>query len=362
MKFITSSKLSNYIHQTIGEVEIFAHYLDIPISEIYKCINDKNYRINNPLRNDEHPSLGFQYFKNKGTIRLYGKDWANPYYVGDIYYFVGIIIGLDCNVPIDFIKICKHILATFGDREPKAVSRPLPHNIERIHEIKSIDIEERSWNDNDFVYWNQFGIGIDELNRERIFPCEKFWIDDILQDYFYEVGNPCYAYYLGVNRGKKLWEIYRPLEVKYNKFRTNNNSDLKELYTIRPNTNLIITKSKKDKTLINKLLLDLDYLDTSVLYMSESGRLRSHSRTLIKENYQNVFVNFDIDKAGFDSMRFFKLQYHYNLFPFLVDKSNLINNYPKDITDFCKRFGYKNTKIVFNYLYKKYINEKAYSD
>ncbi len=359
MKFYTTAKLRSFINHNIDEAEILSTYLDIPVTEIYKCINDKNYRVHNTLRDDSRPSLGFHYLTVRGKNKLYGRDFANPFYWGDVYFFVGVALGLHCNIPEDFVKICKHIINKFSNKQIRVVSNSsnktasvTVKNEEKI--VTSIDVEKRKLNKYDLAYWKIYGIREETLERENIYAVNKFWINNELQDYYYQDENPAYAYYLGVNI-KPLWEVYRPLEAKHYKFRTNNFSDIKELYQVKPLHNLIITKSKKDKALISQILLDLGIIHTGILYTSESTRLKSHTRKLIEENYRNVYINFDVDMAGINSMKFFKTEYKYNMFPFIPENITGIDNYPKDISDFCRRFGYDNTLKLFNYLYNKYI-------
>lgn len=358
MKFYTNYQLKNYILTNIDEAEIFAYYLDTPLSEIYKAINNKSYRIINKIRNEENASFGLQYYKIHGEIKLYGKDFASPIYTGDCFHIAGMSLGLHCNIPRDFVSICKHIIKNLINNEYERIapnSRQLKEKDVKTSKTISISIEKRDYNKSDIKYWLSYGIKPNTLLSEKIYAVDKFYINDELEDYFYEVINPAYAYYLG-NNPKTIWEIYRPNEVKFKKFRTNNNSDVKELYTIRPNDNLILTKSKKDKALINQILKELGIIDTSVLYTSESNRLRQPTRNLIKENYKNVFVNFDLDNPGITSMKYFNQEYHYKIFPFANDKMiKSISNHPKDITDFCKRFGYDLTLKVFDYLYTKFI-------
>lgn len=353
MKFTTSNKLSTFINNNISEVDIFSKYLNIPSTEIYKCINNKSYRVKNTLRDDKNPSLGFQYLNIRNRSKLYAKDFANPFYIGDAYYFVGLVLGLHCNIPRDFINICKHIIHKFKIGDIPSISRKEPM-INNEPTITTIEVERRKWDKYDIAYWNMYGITPSMLESEEVYPINKFWINNELQDYFYEITNPAYAYYLGYDT-VDLWEIYRPFDYKYNKFRTNNTSDIKELHKISNNHNLIITKSKKDLMLIKTLLKDLGITYTDVLYTSENNRLKSTTKSLIDSNYRNVYVNFDIDIAGINGMKFYNKSYGYNIFPFIPSNIPDITVYPKDISDFCKRYKYVNTLKLFNYLYNEYI-------
>ncbi len=358
MKFLVKTSLVKYINDNIDEVEIFSKYLNIPSTDIYKCINDKSYRVNNKLRNDKNPSLGFQYVKAKYGIKLYAKDFANPFFVGDCYHFVGITLGLNCNIPVDFLNICKHIIDTMqgNTKYLPGVSTTAKENLvkSRSNKLVKIQIEKREWNAKDLLYWYEYGIKPVTLIKHHVFPVKNFWINDVLQDYYYTKDNPCFAYYLGAEP-KVIWEIYRPYEVRHNKFRTNDRNDIKELHTLNPNSNLIITKSKKDKMLLMQIMEDIGIYDTDVKYMSESNRLKKSTLLTIRDNYRNIFVNFDVDKSGIKGMKFFHSTYKFNLFPFITENISNIRNYPKDVSDFAKQYGYNNTLRVFEFLYNKYI-------
>lgn len=358
MKFYTSNQLKRYILENVDETEIFAHYLDVPITEIYKAINNHNYRVLNNIRSEKNPSFGLQYYKAGGGIKLYGKDFGSPVYTGDCFHLAGMALGLHCNIPSDFVAICKDIIKRLINNDyNRAVSKhkTLKEKHTRTISISAIDIKQRNYTKLDVKYWLSYGIKPETLLKEKIYAIDKFYLNAELQDYQYEETNPAYAYYLG-NNPNKLWEIYRPFEDKSKKFRTNSRNDIKELYTIKKLTNLILTKSKKDKALISQILLELGIKDTGVLYTSESNRLKQQTRNLLNDNYKSIFVNFDLDSTGTSSMKYFNQEYHYKVFPFTNDKMiNSINNHPKDITDFCKRFGYDMTLKVFDYLYTKYV-------
>jgi len=362
MKFITSNNLKKYIDNNLNEVDIIAYYMDIPVMDIYACINDHRLRVNNTLRTDADPSYGFQYIHEHGRYKLYGKDFANPFYSGDKYHIAGISLKLNCNNPREFVEICKDIIKVFNNgvstpvvsKEVKKDSAYKPSNIFKI------DVEKRDFTYYDYLYWQSMGIRKETLISEKIYAVDSYILhqfdkDDFSPDYVYNPNDPAYAYYIGKDK-YTLWEIYRPFANKYNKFRTNNNRDLKELYELTKKDNLIITKSKKDKALIRQILSDFNITNVDVKYTSEAARLRMPTRNLIKTYYRWIYINFDLDKTGIDGMKYFNGEYGYNMFPFVLEDMLKFKNIPKDPTDFCKKFGYDATKKVFKILYNKYIN------
>jgi hypothetical protein len=355
MRFINKQKLAPYILSNIDEAEIFSYYLNVPVTEIYKCINNKSYRVCNNLRGDENPSFGLQYLSVRGGVKLYGKDFAHPAYTGDCFHLVGMALHLNCNNPIDFITICQDIIKRLFDgnyvKKPESTRKVIKNKT-----ISTISIVARDYNLDDIKYWLSYNIRFDTVLKEQIYPVDQFYIDGVYQDYYYDKSNPAYAYYLGIDKTSEFWEVYRPNELKYYKFRTNHNTDIKELYLVKPNRNLIITKSKKDKLIIIQLLNDIGITDTDVFYMSESNVLSSSTKKLIEANYRDIYVMFDIDMAGINAMKYFNSTYGYKSFLFTnKDLITNIKNHPKDISDFSRKFGYDITKKLFTHLYNKYI-------
>ena len=139
-KFDTS--LLNFILNKYDQVDIFAHYLDIPTFDIEMCISNKNKKINNPLRPDLHPSVGFQYNNHNKLIM---KDFANSFYTGDCFYIVGIALGLDYNIPKHFIDICQHIdTHVYKQSNFKNSLLVINNNLEKLELVKNeLDIKYR---------------------------------------------------------------------------------------------------------------------------------------------------------------------------------------------------------------------------
>lgn len=359
MKAINSSKLKSHILANTTEAEIFAFYLNTDITEIYKCINDKYYRIFNTLRSEEHESFGLQYMNINSRIKLYGKDFAVPTYSGDCFHFAACALNCNSNNPREFIYVCKHIIANvIGDKVSKTVL-PTPTIIKQETPILTIEIAVREYNANDLDYWGKIGYRFETLIKENIFPISGFTIDGVYQNYEYDNDNPLYAYFLGVNNNVPIWEIYAPFEVKWKKFRTNFTGDVKELYTVRPSKFLILTKSKKDKGLITQILSDLHITNTDVKYASESARLSKNTRNILATNYKFIFVMYDLDNPGMQSMSYYNKEYGYLLMPFTTQYlAETLVDHPKDISDFSKRFSYRETLELFKVLFNIYTNEK----
>ncbi|KAF5080414.1 hypothetical protein DSECCO2_120580 [anaerobic digester metagenome] len=356
---IGASNLKAHILANTTEAEIFAFYLNTDVTEIYKCINDRYYRIHNVHRSEEHASFGLQYVSVGSKIKLYGKDFAVPTYSGDCFHYAACALNCNSNNPKEFIYVCKHIIKNvIGDNVNKP-ALPEPNIVKAKPTILNIEVAVRDYDEIDLEYWGQFGIRLETLVKENIFPISGFTIDGVYQNYIYEKDNPIYAYFLGVENNTPIWEIYAPYEVKWKKFRTNFPGDVKELYTVLKRKFLILTKSKKDKALITQMLSDLHITNTDVKYASESARLRKTTRNIFSMNYKFIFVMYDLDSPGMQSMGYYNKEYGYLLMPFTTKYlAETLDNHPKDISDFSKTFGYLGTLELFKTLFNIYTNEK----
>jgi len=102
-----SSSILTHILTNYSQPVLFAKYFRLPLSSIEYCLEDKNNKVNNPLREDYTPSLGFMY---KTDGKLICKDWGDDIYSGDIFEIVGVLTSLNCNNSKDFITICRYII------------------------------------------------------------------------------------------------------------------------------------------------------------------------------------------------------------------------------------------------------------
>ena len=113
MRFYTTNKLVDVILDNTTQEEVFAYYLGVSVTEIHYCLKSKSNKINNTLRADRRPSLGFIY-DIKGKLRC--KDFAQPIYNGDMFDIAAKVLSirgtkyLNANNNIDFIEICYDII------------------------------------------------------------------------------------------------------------------------------------------------------------------------------------------------------------------------------------------------------------
>lgn len=265
---INGTKLNKqYILDNVSQISIFSAYLNIKPSIIQYCI-DTGKLIVSPLRNDKHPTCGFQY-NNAGKLKF--RDFAG-FFWGDCFDIVAYILSeidkvkYDISIKNDFIKVLRHITFTFKD-----VFYGSSKDINLISEINTaidsikvrkpkIEVIIRPINEQDISYWGQFNIDSKNLNDNFIYCVDKYYINREVNPeakYYYDFEDPCYAYLLGKDRsGKYNIKLYFPYRRKSNvRFITNCNH-LEGIYNLSDDyyDYIVITKSTKDRTSIRSTI------------------------------------------------------------------------------------------------------------
>lgn len=226
------------ILQRIDDLDIYRNY--IPNLKV-------NCAINSPFGKDDVPS--FSVFWSHRYSKFKFKDHRHGW-KGDCFDFVMRYFGLNSlleasmKVCVDFniydFHIYNHIYQTNPSinlkvKKNKDVFKTRPDKFR-------IQVQTRGWNQNDLIYWNQFGITLKWLELGNVFPIKYYWIEGNLKladEYSYA--------YIESKDGKTTYKIYQPFNKK-RKWRNNNDSSVWELWTLLPEKGdiLIITKSRKD--------------------------------------------------------------------------------------------------------------------
>ena len=315
MQLITSSDYKTFILETFDQVSIFSTYLEIPESEINYCLEDKNNKISNPLRQDINPSLSFLPVMDKQTnmFKLKMYDWANPSFRGDCFDLVGIIRGLRSNNSLDFITICNDIIFSMKHKTLQRNVRSLASNV-KSEAFTSIHIEPRLWNGKDIDLWNSFGLPYKEI-RSIIFPLKHAFISNYCE-YSYDEKDPCYAWVSGYYDNKTLYTLYYPFRSKADKFKSrfkknNKYYSLENIQELKPADILIITKAYKEKLLISRLLpkLKTKYTIQVTNFTSESVILSDNFAIKLFDIYQMIVTNTDFDYTGLYTSRIHKKKF-----------------------------------------------------
>lgn len=313
------------IFKRISEYDIFLNYFG-------SFVFDKKYK--SPWRRDSTPS-----FVITNTDRgLRCKDFGDGPQL-DCISFVMKLYNFSywqalCQINIDFN------LGLAGDNPYKIIKNPIITNTQITPASKlsvSIEIEERPYNNSDKLYWDQYLISLDELDdTEAIKRC---FIDGYIHyNYIEKLNNIAYCYFY--NDKKK---IYLPLASKYNKWRMNWNSDCIDGYNKLPEKSdlLIITSSRKDKIILNKL----GYL--AIAPPSENTYIKDDKINELKQRFTKVLLYLNNDQQGIEFAK--RQSEEYNI--------NYIHNElgePKDPSDLVKKYKEKGFDMI-----NRLINEKS---
>lgn len=334
---INSCKLTKqYVLSKVSQITIFSTYLNLSDAIIKYCI-DKGELICSPIRDDVHPTCGFRY-DNKGKLKF--KDFSGAFW-GDCFDVVAYVMcqvynkQYNVNDKNDFIKILRHITFIFKDifyGEEKDINMINAINT-AISDIKNkkpiIELVVRDWNKKDEKYWKQFGVSLQYLNVNFVYPVEQYYINRNVNPqpkYYYDDKDPCYGYNLGKDRNNIYSiKLYFPNRKKgHTRFITNCNH-LEGIYNLNKNDYdyIIITKSTKDRLSIG------NYLRNSSLYGElnigiiniphETYRLRQNEFDWLVSKLKhggNILSLMDNDKTG--KREAIWLRYNYKIIPMII--------------------------------------------
>lgn len=339
MRTINTTKLSKqYILSKVSQVTIFATYLNLSDKIIQYCI-DTGELICSPIREDNHPTCGFKY-DNKNKLKF--KDFAG-YFWGDCFDIVCLVINnlynqqYNINNKEDFIKILRHITLTFKDifygkeRDINLINDINTSIVNIKHQKPIIELVIRDWNKDDENYWKQFGVSINFLNINFVYPIEQYYINKKANPkpkYFYDNKDPCYGYLLGQDRKTNIYNIklYFPKRNKNTiRFITNCNH-LEGIYNLdKVNYDIIvITKSTKDRLSIGEAVYRYNSLygrvNIGIINVPhETYKLRQNEydwlNSKLSDNGKIVSL-MDNDRTG--KIEAIWLKYNYNIIPIII--------------------------------------------
>lgn len=371
---INTTKLTKTtILNKISQISIFSVYFNIPIDIINYCINTGEL-IKSPIREDNHPTCGFKY-DNKGKLKF--KDFAG-YFWGDCFDAVALIMSniyntsIDISKKEDFVKVLKHIAFTFkdiyyGTEKDNNIDNVISNSLSNIKKQKPIiELVTREWNNNDINYWKQFGISIQDLNINFVYPVEQFYINRKINPnakYYYDSKDPCYGYLLGKDKSGTLnIKLYFPKRNKnFTKFITNCNH-LEGIYGLNNNTYnyIIITKSTKDrislKVNIDKVLKNNNINSISIGIINiphETYKLRQNEYNWLISKVHNGFILSFMDNDRTGKLEAKWLKDNYNIKPILINNKEYD---AKDFSELISKYGYLKTEELILLTLNNIIN------
>jgi len=362
MKFKTSRGLKDYILNELDQVEIFAKFLQISAESIEDCISNSSKKIQNPLRNDNDPSLGFKYSNSYKIPRLRMHDFANSTYSGDCFYIVGYMLGLNSNNPDHFVTICKTIIKAMTEKGASTSIKVFETHEKKPSDISRIEPSFREVNKEDMRYFSKFGFTKEEVEID--FPPAQYVTmynsEVVIEEYVYRVKDPCYVIKLDSVGGIPRYKLYFPLrnkkDRKHPRFRTNYPLGIEDVSKLKPNRVLILQKAKKDELCLKKIILKSNKTDISTSRISSESALLSKAEIdILKARYDVIYTMFDSDSAGEAASGYYYSRYGFvplywktvvNMFhPDLESVKDEIFT-PKNVSDYIERYGVEVTEKI----------------
>lgn len=292
--------------------------------------------IKNPLRGDNHPSLGFCYFND----RIYVKDFGtNQNYT--LYSFLQQYFHKK-NEDETIQKINKDL--TNKNIKPITISQSCNNKpIIKINKYE-IKITVRDWLNHDIDYWTKYGVNMELLKYCNVSPIKYYYLYNIQDDTEYSYVADKYAYvYREIYDDKLLYKIYQPYS-KEHKWYSGFNGNVVSLINKIPKTGdlLCICSSVKDA-----LCLWSNLKIPSICPQGEGYDIPANIIKSLKERYKKIMICYDNDKTGLEDAE--KLAKKTNFINFVLPQTQGA----KDISDLYKKI---NNKDIFISIMKKRLS------
>jgi hypothetical protein len=322
-------KRNNYIDEKlllekVDESSIFERYFG-PFeikSAVYKS----------PFRSDSNPSTGF-YINARGRITF--NDFGTQEKL-DCIQFVMKLYGVDYKQALHRIAVDFQLIDTKGDvleGTPKITHT----SINKKKKEKKFQVSYKDFNPEHIAYWEQYGITVEELENNFVYPVNTLYVDGVPYASNPECPRFCY---LIKGKDKEYIKIYSPLDERKFKWLATVPIFLPfGIYDLPfKSDTLIIAKSQKDRIVLKKFRSDVIALQNE-----SSEALLERTAKYLKHRYKRIIVWFDNDGPGIRALEHYRdLGFEVHHFPdFWLQKG------VKDPADFAKVWGLKD---LGNYL------------
>lgn len=337
----------------MGNVVIDFSKTKLNISEIFNRINQYDVYckylgfspklgvvFSSPFRNDKNPSFCI-YPTKSGNIRY--KDFGTGEN-GSVTDFLKKILNTSSLSDIE-IQLSKDFGLTSRRKIVKDIASFDNYNYKNIERQSKSNLYYRSrlFTNTDIKYWNSYGVSLDTLNKFDIKSCDELLIHykDRCRSYNYTVNNPMYIFILD----KGIFKIYRPYgkRGKDKWFSNCSRYDIQGLKHLPSKIDqCIITKSMKDIV----VLYELGY--NAIAPQSEGSWMSNKQLDYIYAiSNRDPIVFYDNDEAGMKASE--KIVKNYNINRIYIPEKYIEYNI-KDVSDFVKKYGKKETKKLLKEL------------
>lgn len=303
---------AEYILNAYPQEQIMEHYLGVPVR--------LKVRFLSPLRKDNTPTCGFFYTKDGDLIF---KDFAG-FFAGGCFKVVMYIYS--CS----FFEALEIIATDFGMIDGVRVDRKdYPHYVSVHRSSTTIGIRRRAFNDEDRLYWTQFGISKATLVHFKVPPVERVWLNDKVI-YTYAEGDPAYAY----DFGEGQFKIYFPKR-KTSRFICN--CSLVQGYQVNRDLTkgVVITKSMKDVMVLHEFGITAVAPQSETVYPDPDW-----VKSLLSSTPQVVSL-YDFDRTGVTMANFMRKTYGIPALFLTNGRFGSVDYGAKDISDLVQSAGVK---------------------
>ena len=316
------------ILKKVSSYQIFKFYC--PDLEIKKVTNS-------PLRTDKKASAGL--FVDKDTREVLYNDLGSEDF-GNWIWFLKKLYGIEFKDVLNIVNRDMGLELMGSGGKYIATEQINSRIVDDVDlEKQTIDlhlnVSKRNWQQHDADYWLGYGINR-ELLGEETYPIYSYWFNDWksvrAEKYAY-----AYDFYFDGERFRR--KIYQPFS-KTNKWKTNLNGLVIDGIKSIPKSGdkLIITKSRKDRLVLNSLGYD------SISTNNESSWIPDYNFNKLSQRFEELIIFFDNDEAGMKFSNIFSDKYKIRRI-FIPD-----NNIEKDIAEFRLEYGEISTKKLLNQL------------
>ena len=299
----------------VSELEIYQYYAP--------CKIKPNRLFCSPFREDENPSM-IIYRKGKYLRFL---DYSQKQYTGNCVTFVMFLYNLTYG------RALKRI-----ENDLAVINKPIRKATEEYYkkERTLIQVITREFTPEDIEYWRKLGITKKDLVKENVFSADRIFInkqEKILRE---ELR---FVYFMEEEDGQYV-KVYIPKATdRQNKFKTNMPGQFipgwKNLS--KGGRIAIITKSNKDMVILRKI-----HPEVACIPSENSSCLSGERIKFLQDNFERVYINFDKDKTGLESMERFK---SHGFIPLTTPEEAV----EKDFAEYVENNGFEKLK--------KYIEE-----
>ena len=330
MKINKQIDLKKLIFEKVSQEQIFRYYYPYKFKLNQRCLSC--------FQKESNPSMIIGTKSQSGDIVFKCFNSSNK---GDCISFVSQMFNLD------YFESLEKIVEDFGLKESsntkyETIIKELPKTeIIKQKKVPNIVVSTRSFNSDELSYWNDYYQDIEDLKKENIYVPKKIWINKNLITL--KVSELTFCYYYPEN---DKWKIYKPFANKSNKWFTNQSFDyIENIQQIKNCLKVLISKSKKDKMVLNKAL----NFNSLITTQAEDITCFNESSIEVLKTCKEVYTVYDNDLKGKSAS--WALTNNFGWKHCNVPDELLI----KGISDFADWAKYQGIEKIYNHFVQKNI-------